>query len=175
MRMKWVVLLVLSATLFSGCTPQTQSQYKVLSFFFDGVPNPDEIKAEVTTEEGKKTLAQTSVYKEHGPYAAKQCSGCHDRGSNRLVVPKQELCFQCHTLDIRKKYIHGPLESGGCTVCHQPHGSSYAFLLVAEPKEFCLYCHAKEDVARNPVHGDLDVQCTICHDAHGSNERYLLR
>lgn len=145
----------------------------MLSFFFDGVPNPDEKKAEVGKIDERK--AQASIYREHGPYAAKQCGGCHDRGSNRLVVPKQELCFQCHTLDIRKKYIHGPLASGGCTVCHQPHGSNYAFLLVAEPKEFCLYCHAKEDVARNPVHSDMDMQCTMCHDAHGSNERYLLR
>jgi len=167
--------LILFTTLYTGCAPQTQSQYKMLSFFFDGVPNPEEKQAEVAKVEERKGLVQTSIYKEHGPYAAKQCGGCHDRGSNRLIVPKQELCFQCHTLDIRKKYIHGPLASGGCTVCHQPHGSSYAFLLVAEPKEFCLYCHAKEDISRNAVHGEMDAQCTMCHDAHGSNEQYLLR
>jgi hypothetical protein len=38
-----------------------------------------------------------------------------------------------------------------------------------------LYCHAKEDIARNAVHGEMDAQCTMCHDAHGSNEQFLLR
>ena len=170
-----MVVLVLSATLVCGCAPQTQSSYKVLSFFFDGVPNPDEKKEEEHKYEERPGQVQASTYKQHGPYAAGRCEGCHDRGSNKLVLPKEEICFQCHTLDIRKKYVHGPLASGGCTVCHRPHGSNYDFLLVAEPQEFCLYCHAKEDINRDPAHEGMDVQCTVCHDAHGSDQKYLLR
>lgn len=174
-RQAFAVLIALSVAIACGCAPKTESQYKMLSFFFDGVPYPEEKKPETAAEIKKEEIVMGAVYIEHGPYAAKRCDGCHVKGTNRLVLPKSDLCFQCHTLDLRKKNIHGPLASGGCTVCHLPHGSRYPFLLVAEPQEFCLYCHAKEDLARNEVHKGIEAQCTMCHDAHGSDSRYLLK
>ena len=173
--MTYKLLILLSAVLICGCTPTTESQYKTLSFFFDGVPRPEEKRPETAADKKKDEIVMGAVFKEHGPYAAKRCEGCHVKGSNRLVLPKSELCFQCHTLDLRKKHIHGPLASGGCTVCHQPHGSRYPFLLVAEPQEFCLYCHSKDDLERNDVHKGIEEQCTMCHDAHGSDNQYLLK
>jgi predicted CXXCH cytochrome family protein len=168
------VLALLCSSLLLGCEGKTR--YQVLSFFFDGVPLPEAPKIEPIEDPQKKSVQMASVYIEHGPYGAKQCGACHQSGSNNLVLPIKELCFKCHALDLRKKNLHGPLASGGCKICHNPHGSRYPFLLVAEPKEFCLYCHDREDIARNPVHAGMNgAQCTECHDAHGSDNEYLLR
>jgi predicted CXXCH cytochrome family protein len=164
------------AVFLHGCAANTR--YKVLSFFFDGVPSPEETAGEAG-KAGKKNRAETASerpgYLEHGPYAAKQCNGCHVRASNRLVLPIEELCFKCHSLDIRKRYLHGPLASGGCNVCHDPHGSMYPFLLVAESREFCLTCHDANSIAKRNVHKGDKAQCTKCHDAHSSDKMYLLK
>jgi predicted CXXCH cytochrome family protein len=172
-----ILACCMTAALLWGCnTPKT---HKVLSYFFDGVPEPGKAPGEPGSRGNRKgavTGSATAVrYREHGPYAAKQCQDCHGKGTSALILPIEELCFKCHSLDVRKKYIHGPIASGGCKVCHQPHGSNYPFLLVAEPKEFCLYCHDRDAIARNDAHIGMDTQCTECHDAHSSDEKYLLK
>jgi len=165
----WVLLLAL----LSGCAGK--SRHQVLTFFFDGVP-PEETRGEAGkgSQKAGAPVAAVPRYVEHGPYAAKQCEACHVKASNRLVLPITELCFQCHTIDIRKKYIHGPIASGGCKVCHDPHGSKYPFLLVSEPKESCLQCHDANAIAKKEVHRRTEAQCTACHDAHSSDREYLL-
>ena len=154
-------------------------RYKVLSFFFDGVPTPEEEAARAMAGNGKKRRERDTglkgVYRAHGPFAAKECSACHVKSSNQLILPIEQLCFKCHTMNISKKYVHGPLASGGCRICHLPHGSSYAFLLVSEPKDFCLYCHNKAAILRREVHQGTEEQCTTCHDAHSSDIEYLLK
>jgi len=164
----------------AGC--EGTSRYTVLSFFFDGVPTPEEEAARAMAGDGKKRRGKQDgelkkgIYREHGPYAAKDCSGCHVKNTNQLVLPIDQLCFKCHAMDIAKKYVHGPLASGGCRVCHLPHGSAYSFLLVSEPKEFCLHCHDKAATLKSEVHqGAQDQQCTTCHDAHSSDIEYLLK
>ena len=167
-----------AAALLCGCN--TTKSHRLLSFFFDGVPDPDKATAEqgaVGAKKGGGTApAAASRYREHGPYAAKECQGCHMRATNALILPIEELCIQCHSIDVRKKYIHGPLASGDCKVCHQPHGSVHPFLLVSEPKEFCLYCHDRNAIAgKGGEHKEMGKQCTVCHDAHSSDKEYLLK
>ena len=168
------ILPVLLLALLCGCAGK--SRHEILTFFFDGVPPPEEARGEVGKGSKKEgaPVAATARYIEHGPYATRQCEACHVKASNRLVLPINELCFQCHTLDIRKKYIHGPLASGGCKECHDPHGSRYPFLLVSEPKVACLRCHDANDLAKKEVHQGTGAQCTVCHDAHSSDREYLL-
>jgi len=168
------ILPVLLLALLFGCAGK--SRYQILTYFFDGVPPPEEERGEAgkgSRKEGAAAPAAAS-YVEHGPYAAKQCESCHVKASNRLVLPINELCFQCHALDIRKKYLHGPLASGGCKVCHDPHRSRFPFLLVSEPKESCLHCHDASGIAKKEVHRRTQAQCTACHDAHSSDNEYLL-
>ena len=155
------------------------TKHKLLSFFFDGVPHPDKEKSE---DGGKTPLTALSrqkmakKYGEHGPFAAKLCEGCHVRGAtNRLIMPVEELCSHCHVFKTDKKNVHGPIDGGGCIVCHAPHGSNYQFLLVSEPKDFCLYCHNKDDVLKSAVHNGIELECTTCHDAHMSDNAFLLR
>jgi|SRR5208283_136747 len=154
-----------------------ERRYAVLNFFFDGVPKPGGGKDAAAGAKGKGKEESAVMHMsagEHGPYAAKMCNECHERASNALVLPVEELCMYCHVLKTKKK-IHGPLVSGGCRVCHQPHGSAYQFLLTAESKEFCLYCHNKKDILKREVHRTTDEECISCHDAHSSDNEFLLK
>jgi len=166
-----------TASLLCGCN--TTKHYKTLSFFFDGVPDPEKATSEPgargTGKQGATAPATGPRYREHGPYAAKQCEACHAKATNQLVAPNEELCFQCHALDVRKKYLHGPLASGDCRACHEPHGSIHPFLLASEPKEFCIRCHDRNAITKSDAHNELEAQCTTCHDAHSSNVSYLLK
>jgi len=156
-----------------GCDATTR--YNVLSTVFDGVPPPSEEKA-VSAEAQTSPARPAGRFGDHGPYAAKLCTACHaSAASNTFVVPKNELCFHCHDIKIDKKYVHGPLASGGCTSCHDPHGSRYRYLLIAEGDSFCVGCHNPKDVEKNPAHAGVDGHCTSCHDPHMSDRKYLLR
>jgi len=166
-----------AAALFLGCDATTH--HKRLTLFFDGVPPLKSSEAvpstPLTTPAGGKASRQLG-YLEHGPYAAKLCGACHEAAAmNALVVPKEELCFRCHELSQHAQYIHGPLASGGCLVCHNPHSSPYGSLLVSESDSFCFRCHDRAVIERIEGHGDSAANCTNCHDAHGSDKKYLLK
>lgn len=151
-----------------------EQRYKVLSFLFDGVPSHKKGDAGSVKTASGKNIPQT-VNIEHGPYAARLCEGCHQRGSNKLIMPIEALCLNCHTFRTDKR-LHGPIASGGCKVCHDPHTSSNRFLLVSEATEFCFYCHDRNAVSKRDVHkGINDVVCITCHDAHMSDNEFLLK
>lgn len=166
----------IAALLSFGCS--AESRHTVLTVFFDGVPPlevpPPEGLAE--TADGPVERVSRVGFGGHGPYAARMCGACHQSAAtNKLVVPVEELCFRCHDIRMDKKYIHGPLASGGCKACHDPHSSRYRYLLVSESDDFCFHCHEEQVVAAIPAHGGSDQSCTACHDAHMSNQKYLLR
>jgi len=166
------------AALSIGCN--ANSRYAVLSFFFDGVPPPAVEPApgeKGSAKQGSAAQPRRFGLGEHGPYGAKLCYACHQSvATNALVLPREELCFRCHDIKTGKKYVHGPLASGGCTACHDPHSSRYRYLLVSESDDFCFRCHDQEAVGRSPAHAAREEKtCTTCHDAHMSDKRYLLR
>jgi predicted CXXCH cytochrome family protein len=170
------ILVVASALAGQGCDATTR--YRALRFFFDGVPAQEEKKAAGIrkTEAGeipRGTAGPTSS--RHAPYAAKKCDSCHQRSTNVLIAPIDELCFRCHEFRSGKRWVHGPLASGGCRVCHEPHSSRYPFLLVSDSESFCLYCHDEKAVAANEAHKGAATKCTTCHDAHMSDSRFLLK
>jgi predicted CXXCH cytochrome family protein len=168
-----VLVACCSVVLALGCS------YKTLKFFFDGVPEPKQ-KTQAATPGAVHAQAEQggprfALY-QHAPYAAKECDSCHDRNrTNSLIVPKDQLCYNCHDFPLDKKYVHGPLVSGGCLLCHNPHSSPNPFLLVSAPNVFCFNCHDRDAIPRDEPHTRTDVQCTFCHDAHMSVKKYLLK
>jgi predicted CXXCH cytochrome family protein len=157
----------------AGCT--AGRRHEILDIFFDGVPPPAEVAAPVPGA-APPAPSRKVPYGTHGPYAARMCQTCHESGAtNALVAPADQLCSRCHDIALDKRYVHGPLASGGCLSCHDPHGSQYRYLLLSESDDFCLRCH--EPAALSPIaeHGDLSQRCTTCHDAHMSDREHLLR
>ena len=82
-------------SLLSGCEPKTR--YQVLSFFFDGVPEPVSRSSDGAAALSTKTAdGQKEGSSIHGPFGAKMCTGCHDPNTNALLLPKDKLCSKCH-------------------------------------------------------------------------------
>jgi predicted CXXCH cytochrome family protein len=237
-------LVVIAATF--ACSPL--QRHAVFDFVFDGVP-PYQTPEERTIEamEAAKREAEASVEASrtnkrrlkklarftHGPFAAKECTRCHDlttasgfRGlgggggtrsavdlaeAGRLRMPVDELCVHCHT-DFASDapgndelWLHGPVASGWCVLCHEPHSSGYPFLVATEPTaRLCGGCHVREDLVATAEHRPVEVEdafpapapvkaedleseeavtpsfsvvrdCTRCHDPHMGPDRLLLR
>lgn len=107
-------------------------------------------------------------------YLDEKCSACHSTHFSTypalLNAPEQEVCLSCHGQDDfsksnplrniakeikNKPILHGPLQEGKCSSCHNPHGSDNPRLLKGkypqnfyqpyekDSYEFCLGCHDK--------------------------------
>ena len=111
---------------FLGCSQDRR--YKVLSFFFDGVPAPGGVRA------GERTVYQ------HKPYADGKCGLCHVSDDIDMSIARptnitqmsSSLCLRCHE-KVRTEHLimHGPVTATECLMCHNPHESSVAHLLKA--------------------------------------------
>lgn len=140
----------------------------------------------------------------HGPYASNRCYLCHQtsgsggyRGfgkkqevkanvtvttgvSGKLVVPLPELCIGCHIdkSPARAKadglWLHGPVSTGICTLCHGPHTGSERYILEKKATEVCLGCHGDGRIFNQVVHKDK-ADCLSCHNAHLGKDSRLLK
>ncbi|MFZ5539251.1 MAG: cytochrome c3 family protein [Pseudomonadota bacterium] len=133
------------------------------------------------------------------------CRTCHE-GLDAGSVPHrgqraeaQSQCARCHAPQgFQGKFTHAPVAADKCTLCHTPHSSADAGLLVQPGPSLCLSCHA--DVAQRPhllagfggkghplghEKGTHPVEdplrpgrpfgCTSCHEPHRSEYPRLSR
>jgi predicted CXXCH cytochrome family protein len=166
-------LILLAAMLVLGCgTPQ--QRYRVLSIFFDGVPNPDApVKQSVRTASAGER--RTTVHK---PYADNQCNACHLNTADifaRAQV-RADVCLDCHsTIPQQHKVMHGPVVVNECQMCHAPHSSASPHLLRRPAPAVCTQCHELNELKnlhKTPV--DLNASCITCHSGHGGSDSRLL-
>ena len=175
------VLSACAAAMAALTSCDASTRYRVLSTIFDGVPLPDAPSDTAWNGHSDEPLARdqkgesTAQYLQHGPYAAKLCEGCHQKSTNALTRPAEDLCAYCHEFKLDGKKVHGPLASGGCRVCHDPHGSQNRFLLVSDSRDFCLTCHDRNEIMTRDVHVNSHDECTSCHNAHASDVDFLLK
>jgi predicted CXXCH cytochrome family protein len=164
-----------------GCGSPEQ-RYRVLSIFFDGVPNPN---APAAMEPGGTMVSRrpggpgVTVYS-HEPYAQNKCNSCHlgAGGSfESFALPDRRVCLNCHQAVTRQyPVMHGPVVNGACVFCHTPHESTIRHLLNENTPALCLQCHARADLPAKPIeHRDPKLDCLTCHVAHGSARHGLLR
>lgn len=171
--------------LFWSCS--TNTQYQILSFFFDGVPNPQDTTKIESLANTADTLKKNSpltvsrvrkpIYNLHSPYQDRSCSDCHNtEGSNRLVVKEPDLCYECHDdFNDEFDFLHGPVASGYCTACHNPHMSKNEKLLNYSKRDLCIFCHEQKQVFLNDVHEGIELsECLDCHNPHGGEDKYIL-
>ncbi len=182
-----ILILLVFIVSWIGCIPY--NKYKVLSFFFDGVPDPNKIHKSSTDSLSltviKNQKEYSSLYKNvrrvqfniHPVYREKACNKCHDRNKkSKLLQAQPTLCYSCHD-NLKTKYsiLHGPVQAGFCTSCHSPHLSKNKKLLIVKEDELCIYCHTFTDIIRNEAHEDIQkTDCLQCHNPHGGDDTYLL-
>lgn len=182
-----VILLagLLGVTLLAGLSScATQRRYELLTFFFDGVPDPNAPPPEKSESSSKKQgpRAKTAadvplpLFFVHEPYAERSCDDCHEsKFSQTLVKEPPALCFGCHGKMTKKMtFIHDPVKEGSCSDCHEPHKSRYEFLLTRSMPKLCGTCHDSLwdlDVVHEPVRKG---ECASCHNPHGGTDKFFL-
>jgi len=182
----YILFIILATTvLISGCA--TQKGHRVLTLFFDGVPE--------RSATGSPKLADSLVLSEmeyadtlsgqilepativHFPYQVNECYSCHDANAvGNLLEPEPELCYQCHEdFNIAYEYLHGPVAGGYCTSCHDPHRSKTNKLLKRSGQELCNFCHNQNSSFNYELHEGLEeMSCTECHNPHGGSDGSLM-
>jgi len=186
--LRWLIpslLMVVFLLYLSGCS--TTNNYRTLSFFFDGVPDPatsasslfnDSINNTDTLSLALSQVNATPQMQLHSPYQDKKCNSCHDQNTmGKLNKSLPELCYQCHEdFNTRYKVLHGPVAGGQCSACHSPHMSLNADLLIRTGQSQCLHCHDKGFVLEAAYHLNIkETNCTECHNPHGGEDRNFLR
>jgi predicted CXXCH cytochrome family protein len=93
-----------------------------------------------------------------------------------------DVCAECHEIETVAPdggSVHAPAESGDCTACHQPHGSSVAGFLHANPRPLCTSCHQEiehELVAEEAHFPATEADgCLTCHSPHATPHPNLMR
>lgn len=176
----WLALILAAMLLLTpGC--DHRRHYKVLSFFFDGVPHPDGDQADADSDAVDargRTIAQVS-YLYHQPYVSRQCAGCHDPTTNFDTIRNDaSLCESCHTSHVQpvaQDWVHGAVVFGDCGRCHEPHYAEHEGLLKTPQPQVCFDCHDQGFIEQDDYHGQLDdLTCSRCHDPHAAGNRLLL-
>ena len=180
------MLLLAALLVLFGCV--NDGGYRVLSFFFDGVPAPGTSKGggqpasqAGTVANGQAPKAATTaapfadappVVFPHRPYSQGSCGSCHDvTSSNARVKEGNDLCFMCHATVLTGKAVVHAAATADCLICHDPHKSQNAKLLVKRIPDLCLDCHTRDAVEEK--HGEI-ANCLSCHNPHESDMTALL-
>ena len=161
-----------------GCS--VRKNYKTLSFFFDGVPDPNAPVKRLSTSSNaaagsNEQLPAPKMYR-HKPYADGKCEECHAADKKHLVTVKAELCLKCHAPAVKQyPVMHAPVAIGQCLWCHEPHESDSPQLLKTTAAQLCLQCHDPELLPSDiKPHQSDQANCLACHVGHGGVKRSLL-
>ena len=175
-----------------------------------------------TCHDGIKNFLDTVKFVHQAVKSVKSCTGCHSPHSSDekklLVSDEKKMCLACHNRDVNEtgrkvlnmdklltnsKVIHPVLESDGCIVCHNPHGSTNTNMLKdafptgkyaplrKEVYGLCWQCHDSEMLtaqttsATNFRNGNKNLHtvhsfeksgrtCTMCHNVHAAPNEHLI-
>lgn len=138
------------------------------------------------------------------PAVAMGCDSCHTAIDASVIphrlttkIPKglsaeqPDLCYGCHDKGMFTKRVVHPALAMGCTVCHNPHVSNAASLLVDPVGRLCASCHETQSSGKHvlaelspgddhPLHSRTDpadtrreLSCISCHNPHSSDGAML--
>lgn len=171
-------LLLGTVLILIGPSCSSQKNYKVLSFFFDGVPDPNAPAVAEGSDQASNGNAPKMLAIVHKPYAEGKCNECHEGDTSKFESFKKlssDICLKCHPrVPDMYPVMHGPVSAGECLLCHNPHESSVKGMLNDDAPAVCMQCHLSEFLPQDEEHGDLKRSCLECHVAHGSDKHGLL-
>lgn len=110
-----------------------------------------------------------------------RCSSCHPADNRKDPVLARGIdwsCQNCHSEYAGPHVFGHPVtetylfQGGGCTECHNPHGSPNDRLLTQPGNGVCLQCHGIPPAHRTAHSGmAVKIDCVNCHtDIHGSDD-----
>ena len=90
-----------------------------------------------------------------------------------------KLCVDCHEsiqAMLNKSFVHTPVKTGECSVCHNPHTSYHGKLLNDDINQLCNNCHKDliPENARSIHEVVVKGNCLSCHDPHASGNDAIL-
>jgi len=176
----WMVMFLL----LTSC--DETERHKVLTFFFDGVPPSRTETSGVPAPGSEDSRAADKVpargWHIHEP--VKNCTVCHGESRRaaslrkaQLVAEVPQLCHACHKeYSALEAWVHGPVATGNCLLCHEPHKSQSEFLLRKPVPELCYQCHEEQAIRLIKNHAEAScARCIDCHEGHAGTTRSLLR
>jgi len=201
---KHAVNLVLMALIITGCSHQVRTffftgvpepgQEQV------GETEQAETKGAASSRTSKRSSSGINVTEFlHGPFGAVACNLCHldpadrkfgvsvraptSRPGRQLAFPEESLCVGCHSemaaaeVAAAGLWQHGPVASGACTSCHNPHKTKRRYMLMQTTNAaMCGQCHSPQALRHTPQHSrDPAADCTGCHNPHAGRSRFLLK
>jgi predicted CXXCH cytochrome family protein len=171
-KRQWAAAGLFALAVFVGCS--AKKNYKTLSFFFDGVPDPNAPQG-FSSRRGSN-LKPVFIHK---PYAEEKCDSCHLNTDDIFARAKvrENVCMECHAAVMTKfAVMHGPVGAGACLQCHSPHSSSVEHLLKVPAPGLCTRCHEPADLSTKVAqHTQPKIDCLSCHSGHGGNDRRFLK
>ena len=176
--------LVIIFLLLSSC--DEVGRHKALTLFFDGVPplRSEGSEAESSVQKNDKAPASAPVGNWHIHEPIKDCTACHGNQPRRGTSPKvhlvaevPQLCYQCHKeRSTSDGWVHGPVATGDCLLCHEPHKTKAESLLRKSVPELCYQCHEPEAVRAIKGHAEPPYgRCVDCHEGHAGETKSLLK
>jgi predicted CXXCH cytochrome family protein len=176
--------LVLACLALASC--DEVERHRVKTFFFDGVPPLPSQTSETQTSDPNGAApagaSATGGWYVHEPL--QDCTQCHASRRRasfsrdvQLVAPIPQLCLTCHEeYATLSGWVHGPVVTGECLFCHEPHKTRYPGLVTGPTPDLCYQCHDPEALGLVENHAQPSyAQCLECHEAHAAASRYLLR
>ena len=171
-----VILCLVVSAVWLGCS--ASKNYRLLSLFFDGVPDPN---ARFGSGDPSAVAKGGPIGGfSHKPYEDENCKACHANTEGAFfeaTTVDSSVCLTCHQKVLGAHAVmHGPVEAKACLWCHAPHGSPYRGMLRAPGGEVCLQCHERQLLGSKPIeHKDAKASCLDCHVGHGGPRHMLLR
>lgn len=168
----WLLWLAVVAGAFAGVGCSIETRYRVLTFFFEGVPPPGQKAHEAAGMSAVETrLAEPVSF--HRAFREDRCSECHVGKKRPLKETVPDLCWRCHPRpEPSHPWNHAPERIGDCLACHLGHETMTPYLLLRQGKDLCYKCHRNTYVEDLPAHKDtvLDI-CVSCHPYHEGGTR----
>jgi predicted CXXCH cytochrome family protein len=146
-------------------------------------PNSQKITLFFSKEDAKPPEGFKPYYIHFPIEREDQCQDCHNvKGGTpnyKKMIPSATCASaQCHPQMGKGKFVHGPIGSGTCIACHNPHGTPNKNIITRPGGDGCYICHDtkieefKGKVVHQPISGG---ECIECHDPHQSGLKFQLK